>query len=257
MNSNNEETHQLKQNNKISEQNNINNINIADNNHTNLNNKIQIVDEKENLNEFENLKNINIEKEREKNDFFHDKEITEDSILYFSNKLKKYNKSYKKISYISILVYIIDIIIWFRNEKILHNFFNFFSIIILLISTFYQIYSFGHNFKEISREIYIFVYQNLYVYIIIFIINIINIIYILVSEILEIVKVKYFHENNLTETVSVFIYCLINIFIPSVYLFKLIYIKKGIKDLSAAKGEIYESDKLGDVEIIQSVINEI
>ena len=136
MNSNNEETHQLKQNNKITEQNNNNNINIADNNHTNLNNKIQIVDEKENLNEFENLKNINIEKEREKNDFFHDKEITEDSILYFSNKLKKYNKSYKKISYISILVYIIDIIIWFRNEKILHNFFNFFSIIILLISTF-------------------------------------------------------------------------------------------------------------------------
>ena len=63
------------------------------------------------MNEFENLKNINIEKEREKNDFFHDKEITEDSILYFSNKLKKYNKSYKKISYISILVYIIDIII--------------------------------------------------------------------------------------------------------------------------------------------------
>ena len=60
MNSNNEETHQLKQNNKIIEQNNNNNINIADNNHTNLNNKIQIVDEKENLNEFENLKNINI-----------------------------------------------------------------------------------------------------------------------------------------------------------------------------------------------------
>ena len=33
--------------------------------------------------------------------------------------------------------------------------------------------------------------------------------------------------------------------------------KKGIKDLSSAKGEIYESSKIEDVEVIQSVINEI
>ena len=239
------------------------NINTkAKNDSQSINESVQIIIDESYKNKSLNLnpvkkKEKEKEKTKEKNDLYQDKELFDDKTVYFTNKLKDYNKSYQSILYVSIFIYIIDIIIWFRNEKILHNFFNFFSIIILLISTFYQIYSFGHNFKEISREIYIFVYQNLYVYIIIFIINIINIIYILVSEILEIVKVKYFHENNLTETVSVFIYCLINICIPSIYLFKLIYIKKGIKDLSAAKGEIYESDKLGDVEIIQSVINEI
>ena len=74
------------------------------------------ISENDYMNESTNLKtNNNIIKEK------NEKGITEDSILYFSNKLKKYNKSYKKISYISILVYIIDIISWFRNEKILHK----------------------------------------------------------------------------------------------------------------------------------------
>ena len=52
------------------------------------------------------------------------------------------------------------------------------------------------------------------------------------------------------------IYLLANLAFPTILLFKLILVKKDIKNLSAAKGEIYESAKIEDVQIINSIINE-
>ena len=81
--------------------------------------------------------------------------------------------------------------------------------------------------------------------------------YIFISKLLEMVEIKYIYENNTFQNIMIIIYCFINICVPSIHLFALIFVKNGIKDLSVSRGEIYESDKIGDVEIIQSVINEI
>ncbi len=53
----------------------------------------------------------NINNEIKKKSFFHDKDITEDSIIYFSNKLKQSNYIYKIFLYTSIILYLIDIFI--------------------------------------------------------------------------------------------------------------------------------------------------
>ena len=73
----------------------------------------------------------------------------------------------------------------------------------------------------------------------------------------EYIRVKYIYVDNTWEKIIIMFYCFINLFIPSLHLFRLISVKRGIKDLSSAKGEIYESSKIEDVEVIQSVINEI
>lgn len=257
MSSNNIDNHEMKNNKENNKQKNDNKIdnNIQD---TNDNETNQIIKESDNMNESDNLKtNTNSKKDKVDLNFVHDKDITDDSVIYFSNKLIDYNKSYKLFLYISIILYFIDIIIWFKNVKILHNYFNMFSLIIVLSSNIYQAYIFRHNFETITKELFIFVSKIIYVNIICFIIYILNIIYIFISKILEIVEIKYIYENKVKQNIIVIIYCIINICIPSIHFYKLIYIKKGIKDLSLAKGEIYESDKIGDVEIIQSVINEI
>ena len=43
----------------------------------------------------------------------HDKEIKEDSIIYFTKKLNKNNIEYHKYLYISIVIFFTDIIIWY------------------------------------------------------------------------------------------------------------------------------------------------
>ena len=244
---NNEEENDLKNNEQSNNNDNENkNLNINDDKPN------KIVSENDYTSESTNLKiNNNIIKEKI------EKEITEDSIIYFSNKLKSHNKIYKIFLYISIILYLSDLFLWYLNKKILHSFFNIFSLLTILIAHLHQAFSFRHNFESISREIYLLTNKIINIFFCVFIIYVINIIYIFVSEILEMVEVRFIYENKSTQHTMIIIYCFINIFVPSILLIKLISIKKGIKDLSSAKGEIYETDKIGDIEVIQSVINEI
>ena len=52
-------------------------------------------------------------------------------------------------------------------------------------------------------------------------------------------------------------YIFSNIGISSIHLKRFREVKKSIKDLSSAKGEVYEGGNAGDVEIINNVINDI
>ena len=97
----------------------------------------------------------------------------------------------------------------------------------------------------------------MYIFGAIFFAYIINIIYIFYLQILDMQKKVYFYVDKRVENLFIICYCVINICVPSLQLFRIISIKKGIKDLSSAKGEIYESSKIEDVEVINSVINEI
>ena len=74
---------------------------------------------------------------------------------------------------------------------------------------------------------------------------------------LEIIKINEVIVDNSFEKIIIMIYSFFNMFIPSLNLIRLINIKKGIKDLSSSKGEIYERSKIEDIDAIQSVINEI
>jgi len=245
--------------------------NAEENNQENKNNSVRknslnsndnetnkILDKEEHINESTNLKgDTNNQNVKENKDFYHDKDITEDSIVYFSKKLRTYNDDYKFILYISVILYIIDIIIWLKNDDILHSFSNILAILIILISSIYQAFIFRHNFESISKELYIFTKKIMYIFIAIFLIYVINITYILIYKMSKIVKVNNTFIDKTPEKIMILFYCFINLFFPSLHLIRLISVKKGIKDLSSAKGEIYESSKIEDVEVIQSVINEI
>ena len=253
MASNKEEKNTSKENeeNQIHDEYNLNRQDSL-NNTDNETNKIL---EKENNNNDIGKNEPNKQKEIKPKYFFHDKDITEDSIIYFSTKLKLSNNSYKIFLYISIIVYIIDIIIWSISNGILHNFFNFFSIIILLISVFIQAYSFRHNFEYISKELYNITQIIIYEYICVLILFLINIIYISYSQIFKSHKTFLKKENIIDYPLMIFIYEGINVIISIILCFKLISVKKSIKNLSAAKGEVYETPKIEDVKIYNSVIN--
>ena len=200
--------------------------------------------------------------EKKKKSFFHDKDITEDSIIYFSNKLKQSNNSYKTFLYISIALHILNIVVYFLSNKIFNTYFNLFSILVILILVIYQIYVFRHNFEEISKEIYSLTQKVIYIYLSAVILFLINIFYLTFFKFLFFKDAK---ENNNNQNkfmeefqynLIIMIYLLANFAIPIILLFQLILVKKDIKNLSAAKGEIYESAKIEDVQIINSIINE-
>ena len=247
----NEEKNTLNEN-KENKSDNENNLNRLDspNNADNETNKIL---EKEN-NDFDPDEPKN-KKEIKQSNFFHDKDITEDSIIYFSNKLKQSNNSYKIFLYISIITYILDIIIWNISSHILHNYFNLFSIIIILISVLYQAYSFRHNFETISKALYNFIQIIIYEYICATGLFLVGFLYITYSQIFNKDKIFLRNENIIDYPSVVFIYEGVNVFISIMVSFKLISVKKCIKNLSAAKGEVYETPKIEDVQIYNSVIN--
>ena len=243
------------------EENNQNNDNIlirTDSPNINDSEANKILDKEDHINESTSLKvETNTKKDKDNSDFFHDKDITEDSIIYFSNKLSAFNHNYKFILYISIILYIIDIFVWFKSISILRSFANIVIIIVIFISSLHQAFSFRHNFEFISKDLYNFTKNIMYIFGVIFIAYIINIIYIFYRQILDMLKKDYFYVDKRVENLFIISYCIINICVPSLHLFRIISIKKGIKDLSSAKGEIYESTKIEDVEVINSVINEI
>ena len=214
----------------------------------------KILDKEDRTNESTKLKDNKEKKSKNNSDFFHDKDITEDSIVYFSNKLKTANHNYKFILYISIIVYLIDIILWFQSDKLLHNIYNICAILIILITSLHQAFTFRHDFKSISKELYIFTKKILYIYIAIFIGYIINMLHILIMKFYEIFGAKYIKSQD---NFIIMFYIFGNITISSLHLIRLITVKKGIKDLSSAKGEIYENSKIEEVEAINSVIKEI
>ena len=257
MSSNNTETPKL-ENIEENNQENKNNSGRKNSLNSNDNETNKILDKEEHINEATNLKvDSNNQNVKENKDFYHDKDITEDSIVYFSKKLRTYNDDYKFILYISVILYIIDIIIWLKNDDILHSFSNILAILIILISSIYQAFIFRHNFESISKELYIFTKKIMYIFIAIFCIYVVNVMFILIYKMSEIVKVNNIFIDKTPEKLLIMFYCFVNLFFPSLHLIRLISVKKGIKDLSSAKGEIYESSKIEDVEVIQSVINEI
>ena len=256
MNDKNEENQELKNNTENNQQ-DQNNLKREDSPNLSENESNKIMDKDETISESTQLKVDSNNKTEQNNDFYHDKDITEDSIIYFTNKLKTCNKNYKCILYFSILIYIIDIFIWFCSIENLNSYPNILFLLIILISSIHQAFAFKHNFESISKSLYNFTKQIMYAFGFIFIVYTINILYILVNRIIDVQKVQYYFVDKIFENNFVICYCIVNIFIPGFQLFRLISVKKAIKDLSSAKGEVYESGKIEDVEIINSVINEI
>ena len=257
MSDSNEENQQL-ENNKENNQPEDNNLKIEDNLNINDIETNKIIEKEEHISESTKLKvDSNNQKEKGNNDFFHDKDITEDSIIYFTNKLKICNQNYKFILYISVIIYTVDIFFWFNSCEDLQTYFNIIALLMIFISSIHQAFSFRHNFENISKSLYIYTKRVVYVFIFIIVVYVINILYILINRIIDIESNYYFIKDKKLENIFIICYCLVNVFIPVFHLFRLISVKKGIKDLSSAKGEIYESGKIEDVEIINSVINEI
>lgn len=201
----------------------------------------------------------NIEKERVSQS--HDKEIKEDSIIYFTKKLNKLNTEYHKYLYISVIIFLTDIIIWYFDKQLFHAYYNLYSLLIISVVTIIQIFLFKNNFEPITKKIYISTQRIIYLYIISIIIYLINLAFITYFGIIKnygnkkhIFKYPMFNLNFFDFTLVIFFYIFINIFIPAIVLIKLIAIKRNIKKLSAIKGEIYETVKINDSQI-NSMIN--
>ena len=108
----------------------------------------------------------------------HDKEIKEDSIIYFTKKLNKNNIEYHKYLYISIVIFFTDIIIWYFDKQLFHEYFNLYSLLIILGMTIIQIFLFKHNFETITKKVYIFTNRIIYLYIVSIIIYLANLTFI-------------------------------------------------------------------------------
>lgn len=213
---------------------------------------------------YNNLKSENkktdIKEEKNNNIISHDKEIMEDSIIYFTQKLKKNNIEYHKYLYISIGLYFIDIIIYYFDRKILYSKYNIYSLLIILGISIFQVYAFRHNFESISKEIYICIQRIIYLYCISMVFFLLNLLYITLfkillnsSENIIILQKRMIHIFGLS--LIIFLYIILNFVIPIIILDKLISIKRNIKSLSAAKGEVYETVKIKDSQIMNSIIN--
>jgi hypothetical protein len=194
-----------------------------------------------------------------KNIYSHDKEIMEDSIIYFTQKLKKNNIEYHKYLYFSIGLYFIDLIISYFDKQILHTKYNLYSLIIILSIAIIQAYSFKHNFESISKEKYIFTQRIIYIYCFALILFLLNIIYIFFKIIFNQVDINNIYQKRILNffgfSLLIFFYIIINFIIPIIVLIQLISLKRNIKNLSAAKGEVYETVKIKDSQIINSIIN--
>ncbi len=191
----------------------------------------------------------------------HDKEIMEDSIIYFTKKLKQNNNDYHIFLYISICLFSLDIIVWYFDKQILHTQLNLYSTIIILLTSICQVLAFKHNFENISKDIYVCTQRIIFIYSIAVILFSLNLLYIIYYEITYNNSGDYdkvYQQRNLSFygfSIIVFFYVIINFIFPIIVLFKLISIKTNIKKLSAAKGEVYEPAKIKDVQIINSMIN--
>ncbi len=188
----------------------------------------------------------------------HDKEIKEDSIIYFTKKLNKNNIEYHKYLYISIVIFFTDIIIWYFDKQLFHEYYNLYSLLIILLVTLLQVCIFRHQFEQITKRIYISTQRIIILYIISIIIYIANLSFITYFGIIyqygkknHIFKYPMFNLNFFDFSLIVFFYIIVNLFIPIMVLVKLIQIKRNIKKISSAKGEIYETVKIQ----INSMIN--
>ena len=128
------------------------------------------------------------------------------------------------------------------------------NILIILISVIYQAYIFSHNFESISKEIYDLTQRVIYFNNSIVLLFLINMLYITFRQI---IKISIKEDTIFDFPLVIFIFVGINCFISMIFSVKLYSLKKSIKNLSAAKGEVYESSKYEEVQIINSVINEI
>ena len=137
-------------------------LNMNDNENHKILNKEDHINESTNLNLDSKTPTGN---QKSNTDFYHDKDITEDSIIYFTNKLQTSNKNYKFILYISVPIYIIDIFVYFKGDKNIHTYYNIITILAIFISSLHQAFSFRHDFKNISKELYSYTKKVLYLFI--------------------------------------------------------------------------------------------
>ena len=229
-------------------------LNMNDNENHKILNKEDHINESTNLNLDSKTPTGN---QKSNTDFYHDKDITEDSIIYFTNKLQTSNKNYKFILYISVPIYIIDIFVYFKGDKNIHTYYNIITILAIFISSLHQAFSFRHDFKNISKELYSYTKKVLYLFIFIYLAFLFNMLYILFYEMRDIITTKYVYLDKTNDNIIIMTYIFSNIGISSIHLKRFREVKKSIKDLSSAKGEVYEGGNAGDVEIINNVINDI
>ena len=199
--------------------------------------------------------------EKEKITPSHDKEIKEDSIIYFTKKLKKNNIEYHKYLYISIFIFFTDLIIWYFDKQLFHDYINLYSLLIILLISLIQIFFFKNNFVSITKKIYVLTQRIIYLYILSIIIYLINLGFITYFGVIyhfgkknHIFQYPMFNLNFFNFSLIIFFYVIINLFIPIMVLMKLIEIKRNIKKISSAKGEIYETVKINDSQI-NSMVN--
>lgn len=199
--------------------------------------------------------------EKEKITPSHDKEIKEDSIIYFTKKLKKNNIEYHKYLYISIFIFFTDLIIWHFDKQLFHDYINLYSLLIILLISIIQIFIFKNNFNSITKKVYVLTQRIIYLYILSIIIYLTNLAFITYFGIIyhfgkknHIFQYPMFNLNFFNFSLIIFFYVIINLFIPIMVLVKLIEIKRNIKKISSAKGEIYETVKINDSQI-NSMVN--
>lgn len=178
------------------------------------------------------------------------KESTEDNlkqnaIIYFSQKLKTRFHLFKKILYGFYLIIFVDIILIPLIPPIFCNKMNILSLIIIILFSIFCHFIFKHNFEIVTYYIYRSTLRVIYSLFAIILIHYCDMFYLLLFRILlnfdELSNSDSSINFSLFATLGFFIYFILNLSLPIIILFKLIQVKRSVKELGEAQGESYDS----------------
>ena len=147
--------------------------------------------------------------------------------------------NFKKVIIFQILIIILDFIFITFFPKILFNFFNIFSLLLLLFFGFYVYKEFVQGFEDINKNCYKNIKKIFYLTIIIMVIFFSNMLYEIVVQMLIFNLPDLETSEILKYIFLILFYSLINITIPVLLLIYLYEIKNNIKIFGKLEGKDY------------------
>ena len=173
-------------------------------------------------------------------------EIKQNSINNYNNKLQSAYINLKKSIYTSLIIIFLDIFTIFIFPDIFLCFIHITTIIIILILSIICIFFFRYNFMHASFNIYSQSFRVLIMESIILFFFYFDMVYVLMIQFfLDFDKILFFFHksyfNIFLIIISFTLYLILNLSYPIIIIYKVVEVRKKIKEIGAVKGEHYDN----------------
>lgn len=183
--------------------------------------------------------------------------IANDSLIYFSAKLKILIKRFIRFQKIFFFILLIDFIILYFFQEFFYNKFYIISLLLMLCLGTYCFLSFRKDFDSVTKLLYKKIRILMYIQCTIVLLFFGNLAYLLI-------KIVFFEKTNKTNDiannnskyylVSVIVFFLINFAFPVISVIKIKNILLCMKYIGTSKGENFEEESSGKSNIEMKVI---